>query len=146
MEGKAFIEIAQKLAPMRTEPASRSAIGRAYYAVYNCWIQLLSELGFKFGKDASAHDKIYAYINNSGIQELKETADALRHLRRRRNLADYDMETQEFLNHILCQLDVARAQAVILQIEKYSKEPLRTQLKNGLRAYHAIISPSSSSN
>ena len=139
MEGKAFLRIAKKLVLMRDEPALRSAVSRSYYAAYNCSNQLFGELGFHFGKDSSAHDKVYAYLNNSAIKEMVVVADDLRYLRKRRNSADYDMKSKEYQNHIDCQLDVARAQAVILQIEKYAKEPLRTQLKNGLRAYHAII-------
>jgi uncharacterized protein (UPF0332 family) len=145
MQGKEFFALAQKLAQMRTEPALRSAISRAYYAAYHCWITLLSEFGFKFSKDASAHEKLAAYLNNAGIGEIQTVADNLTHLRRQRNFADYDLSSKEFQNHIDCQIHLVRAQSIILQIENYSKEPLRTQLKNGVRAYHAIISPSSSS-
>jgi hypothetical protein len=130
---------------MRDEPALRSAVSRAYYAVYNFCIHLLGEFGIHFDKDYPAHEKVYLYLKNSAITEIATTADDLRLLRKRRNLADYDMTSKEFQNHLVCQGDVARAHGIILQIENYSKEPFRTQLKNGLRAYHAIISPSSSS-
>ncbi len=43
MEGKDFFELAQKLVQMRSEPALRSAISRAYYAAYHCCIKLLSD-------------------------------------------------------------------------------------------------------
>jgi uncharacterized protein (UPF0332 family) len=82
MEGKEFFALAQKLAQMRTEPALRSAVSRAYYGAYHCCIQLLREFGFQFSKDASAHE-----------------------------------------------------------IEKHSQEPLRAQLRDGLRVYHAKINP-----
>lgn len=141
MDGKEFFTLAQKLAQMRTESALRSAVSRAYYAAYHCCIHLLRELGFQFSKDASAHDKICAYLNNAGISEIQAAADTLFHLRRRRNSADYDLSSTEFRSHIDCQIHLVRAQAVILQIEKYSKEPLRTQLKNSLRVYHAKINP-----
>ncbi len=145
MEGKEFFVFAQKLVQIRTEPALRSAISRAYYAAYHCCIQLLRELGFQFSKDASAHDKVFAYLNNSAISEIQAAADNLTHLRRHRNSADYDLTSKEFQNHIDCQLDLARAQSIILQIEKYSQEPLRTQLRNGMREYEAKISFSPSS-
>lgn len=141
MEGKDFFEFARKLVQMRTEPALRSAISRAYYAAYHCCLQLLRALGFQFGKDSSAHEKVAAYLNNSAITEIELAGKELNYLRRRRNHADYDLALKDFQDHIACQADIARAQAVILQLEKYSKEPLRTQLKNGLRAYDAIINP-----
>ena len=141
MEGKAFLEIAQKLVQMRSEPALRSAVSRAYYAVYNCCIHFLDELGFKFEKDTPAHEKVYQYLNNASIEEIKTAAENLRHLRKRRNQADYNMASIEFQNHIICQLDLVSAQAIISQIEKYHQEPLRKQLRNGLREYHAKINP-----
>lgn len=141
MEGKAFLNTAKKLAQMRDEPALRSAVSRAYYAAYNYYIPLLRELGFKFSKDSPTHEKLYQYLNNSAITEIEAAADDLRLLRKRRNFADYNMESTEFQNHIACQFDLARAQTIISQIEKYQKEPFRTQLKNGLREYDAKINP-----
>jgi len=141
MEGKDFFELAQKLVQMRSEPALRSAISRAYYAAYHCCLQLLRALGFQFGKDSSAHEKIAAYLNNAAITEIEFAGKELNYLRRRRNHADYDLTLKDFRNHIACQLDLARAQAIISQVEKYSYEPFRTQVKNGLREYHAKINP-----
>lgn len=138
MEGKEFFVFAQKVVQMRTEPALRSAISRAYYAALHCCGQLLRELGFQFSKDASVHDKISAYLQNSTISEIKTVGDNLFHLRRRRNSADYDLNSKEFQNHIDCQLDLARAQIIISQMEKYRREPLRTQLRNGLWEYAKI--------
>jgi uncharacterized protein (UPF0332 family) len=141
MEGKEFFALAQKLAQMRTEPALRSAVSRAYYGAYHCCLQLLREFGLQFSKDASAHEKVAAYLNNAAINEIQATADTLTHLRRRRNSADYDIASKEFQNHVDCQLELARAQSIILEIEKYHQEPFRTQLRNGLRNYHAKINP-----
>jgi len=96
MEGKEFFALAQKLVQMRTEPALRSAISRAYYAAFHCWIQLLREFGFQFSKDASAHEKLAAYLNNAAIGEIQTVADTLTDLRRRRNAADYNLSSKEF--------------------------------------------------
>jgi uncharacterized protein (UPF0332 family) len=141
MEGKEFFVFAQKAVQMRIESALRSAISRAYYAALHCCAQLFRELGFQFSKDASVHDKISAYLQNSTIGEIKTVGDNLFHLRRRRNSANYDLDSKEFQNHIDCQLDLARAQIIITQIEKHRREPLRTQLRDGLRVYHAKINP-----
>jgi hypothetical protein len=145
MEGKAFIDTAKKLVLMRDEPALRSAVSRSYYAAYNFCIQLLDELGFHFGKDSPAHEKAYHYLHNAGINEIEAAADDLRLLRKHRNLADYDMASKEFQNHLVCQGDLIRAQGIILVIEKYSQEPFRKLLRNGVREYVAKISSSLSS-
>lgn len=139
MEGKDFFELAQKLSQMRSEPALRSAISRAYYAAYHCCLQLLRELGFHFSKDSSAHEKVAVYLNNAAITEIEFAGKELNYLRRRRNHADYDLILKDFQNHIVCQLDLARAQTIIELIEKYSHEPFRTQFKNGLREYYNKI-------
>jgi len=141
MEGKEFFTLAQKLTQMRNEPALRSAVSRAYYAVFHCCMKLLTELGFKFSKDASAHAKVAAYLNNADIIAINDVADALSYLRKRRNFADYDLTSKEFQDHLSCQGDLIRAHAAISQIEKYSHEPFRTQLRNGLHEYDAKINP-----
>jgi hypothetical protein len=142
MQGKAFLDTAKKLLLMRDEPALRTAVSRSYYAAYNFCIQLFEVLGFHFGKDSPAHEKVYHYLHNAGITEIEAAADDLRVLRKHRNIADYDMASKEFQNHIVCQGDLVRAQGIILVIEKYSREPLRTQLRNGVREYVAKISSS----
>lgn len=144
MEGKAFIDTAKKLVLMRDEPALRSAVSRSYYAAYNFCLQLLDELGFHFGKDSPAHEKVYQYLHNAGITEI-EAADDLRLLRKHRNIADYDMASKEFQNHIVCQGDLVRAQGIISQIEKHLREPLRTKLRNHVREYVAKINSSPAS-
>ncbi len=85
---KHFSILQKKLVQMRDEPALRSAVSRSYYAAYNFCIQLLDELGFHFGKDSPAHEKVYQYLNNAGITEIEATADDLRLLRKHRNIAD----------------------------------------------------------
>ncbi len=141
MEGKAFLNTAQKLAQMRDEAALRSAVSRAYYAAYNCCIQLVRQLGFHFGNAAASHERMYLYLRNSGIEEAQAMAVDLKELRKRRNEADYDMSSQKFQNHVECQWDLVHAQSIISQIEKYHKEPLRTQLANGLRNYEIKLKP-----
>lgn len=80
-----------------------------------------------------------AYLNNVAIAGIRVAADALSYLRKRRNLADYDLTSKEFQDHLACQGDLVRAQSIILEIKKYCQEPLRTQLRNSLRNYHAKI-------
>ncbi len=139
MEGKAFLDFAKKLLPMRHEPALRSAVSRGYYAVYNCAVQLLLDLGFRVDQSAQNHEKIYFDFNNSGIEEIKDMADLLIYLRRRRNDADYNMMTNEFIDHRKCEADIWQAQFIISVLERYAKEPLRAQLKNGILEYHRKI-------
>ncbi len=121
MEGKAFLNTAQKLVQIRDEPALRSAVSRAYYAAYNCSIALARQLGFYFGKEAPVHDKIYHYLKNCGIVELETTAEELIKLRRRRNAADYEMSSTKFQNHVECQWTLSMPKVSSLKSKSITK-------------------------
>lgn len=51
MEGKEFFELAQKLVQMRSEPALRSAISRAYYRHIIAALDSFVSLGFSLAKN-----------------------------------------------------------------------------------------------
>jgi|GEM_PF-4691652 len=59
MSGQQFLDVAKKLVSMRTEAALRTAIGRGYYAAFNCSVQFLMDLGFSMSQAASDHEKVY---------------------------------------------------------------------------------------
>lgn len=139
MLGQQFLDIAKKLVSMRTEPALRTAVGRSYYAAFNCAVQFLMGLGFPMSQSASDHEKVYYDLKNCGIVEMEETAKILYQLRRRRNEADYKMSSKDFFDHLACEFDLANAKIVISEIGRFSHEPLRAQLKNGILEYHRKI-------
>jgi hypothetical protein len=139
MDAKEFLAVAQKLVQMRGEAAIRSAFSRAYYAVFNIGNKLLKELGFVLAKDAEAHEQLYMRLNNCGIPEIKETAVWLRDLRKKRVWADYEMDKSGFQSHTECELNIARAKLIIVQLESYYQPPLRNQLKDGIQEYERKI-------
>jgi len=139
MEGKDFLNTAQKLAPMRNEAAIRSAVSRTYYAAFITGRQLLRELGFYFPPDASVHEQVYRLLHNCGLKDIIELADWLKDLRLRRVRADYDMENREFQSHLKCEFDIVRAKLAIAQLESCYQQPLRNQLKDGIQEYERKI-------
>jgi hypothetical protein len=141
MEGKEFLTVAQKLVQTRTEAAIRSACSRTYYAVFNTGIKLLSDLGFTLPRDASVHEQLYQRLNNAGIPDIKDVAARLKDLRIRRVHADYDMANRDFQSHTKCEFDIARTKLIIAQLESYYQQPLRNQLKDGIREYERKINP-----
>ncbi len=135
MNARDYLELAQKLSQMRTEAAIRSAISRGYYAAFHFEKNLVEALGFNLPEDATAHEKLYRLLNNSGVQSASAAADWLRRLRQRRTLADYDF-TQSDLNSLYdCQKDLLRVMGIISFCESHSSEPLRSTLKQGISAY-----------
>jgi uncharacterized protein (UPF0332 family) len=139
MEGKEFLDFAQKMLQFHSEAAIRSAVSRVYYAVFNTGKTLLHELGFVLPKDAAAHEELYRRLYNSGLSEIQETANWLFDMRRKRVSADYDMLSRDFQSHKSYALDIARAQLTIAQLESYSQPPLRNQLKDGIQEYERKI-------
>ncbi len=139
MDAKEFLVVAQKLVQMRGEAAIRSAFSRAYYAVFNVGNKLLKELGFLLAKDAEAHERLYIRLNNCGIPEIKEAAVWLRDLRKKRVLADYEMDKSGFQSHTECELNIARAKLIVAQLEGCYQQPLRNQLKTGIQEYERKI-------
>ena len=135
MEAKDYFDLAQKLTQMRTEAAIRSAISRGYYAAFHFGKNLVEMLGFVLPKDASAHEKLYYLLNNSGVNDAIETADWLHRLRQRRILADYDFKRSDLHSQLDCQKDLLRVASIIAFCQSYSTEPLRSTLKKGLSEY-----------
>ena len=133
MEGKEFLEFAQKMLQFHSEAAIRSAVSRIYYAVFNTGKALLNEMGFVLSKDAAAHEELYRRLYNSGFPAIQETASWLFDMRRKRISADYDMVSHDFKLHKSYALDIARAQLSIEQLESYHQQPLRNQLKDGIQ-------------
>jgi hypothetical protein len=139
MEGKEFIIVAQKMVQMRTEASIRSAYSRAYYAIFNTRLELLTDLGFNLPKDATSHELLYQRLNNTGISDIQDLAGRLKDLRQKRIRADYDMKHRGFQSHTECELELARAKLMIVQLENYYQQPLRNQLKDGIQAYERKI-------
>src|SRR5687768_7606857 len=84
MDPRAFLELARTL-EQRTEAQSyRSAVSRAYYAVFNVGVQLLEGLcrtdgaNFQIPKDGTAHGHVRAILAQSGDRELQKVAQDLK--------------------------------------------------------------------
>lgn len=139
MEGKEFLDFAQKMLQFRSEAAIRSAVSRIYYAVFNTGKTLLNELGFVLPKDAAVHEELYRRLYNSGLPEIQETTSWLFDMRKKRVSADYDMLSRDFQSHKSCELDIARAKLTIAQLESFYQQPIRNRLKDGIKEYERKI-------
>jgi hypothetical protein len=96
----------------------------------------------------AADDEVWAFVKANNLLPHLETAislaqkaflklkEILYQLRRRRNEADYKMSSSDFVDHLACEFDLANAKIIVNEIERFSQEPLRAQLKNGILDYH----------
>ena len=135
MDARDYLDLARKLAQMRTEAARRSAISRGYYAAFHFGKDLIESLGFSLPKNAAAHEKLYILLFNAGREPAKEAAIWLHRLRQRRTQADYDFKRGDLNSQYDCQKDLLQAAGIIVFCENYSSEPLRSALKKGLSDY-----------
>ncbi len=139
MKGEEFLAVAKAMLPLRTEAAFRSAISRAYYALFNSAALLLRELGIAIVQSPSGHGDLKHFLFNCGVAQAMDFARVLDELRTKRNLADYNMETAIFQNQNDCSWLVAKAEIAIKTLVTFKHEPLRTQIQTGIQDYERKI-------
>jgi hypothetical protein len=132
MEGKDFLELAKKFQSSENEAERRTSISRAYYAVFNHVKGFFSKTTIKLSAAAQAHEKIYQYLFNSGIEEAADLASDLKSLREKRNDADYELISPRY-NHdkVNCGLTCVKA---IQFFDRFDKIP-PTNLIKGILEY-----------
>jgi uncharacterized protein (UPF0332 family) len=96
MRGEDFLLPAEQLLKTPSESAYRTAVNRAYYAVFHCGNEFLSELGFHTSIGPQAHGQLQARINNCGVAEFQKLYRIVHKLYNRRRIADYDLKSNEF--------------------------------------------------
>jgi uncharacterized protein (UPF0332 family) len=73
----------------------RTAISRAYYAIFLEATSLLSELGYQVGSSGKAHGVVERALRESAEPELERVASDYGTLGTERRRADYDLENRE---------------------------------------------------
>lgn len=116
MDPRQFLDVAALLsgdAPSAPDEARyRSAVGRAYYGLYNVVAGKLANLGFSLAFDPSGHTKACRYLTQTGIAQAVQVGKTLDSLREERNKADYIMHAAGF-TQALAQSACRRAQAAL---------------------------------
>ena len=129
MNPKEFQHLALRLAEHGAFPSEfRTAISRAYYAVYNIGINLLKELGFTIANNDQAHKQVYYHFNNSGDSELIEVATKIDDLRTQRNHADYHLERDDVEKKYNAKAHAYSADRLIKTMEKQCTGENRSQI------------------
>jgi uncharacterized protein (UPF0332 family) len=91
MNGRDFLDTARHLSGRNGEADRRSAVSRAYYAVFHASRDLLTALRFQTPRADKAHNYLYVRLNNCGERRVEDAAFRLDNLRGARNQADYDV-------------------------------------------------------
>jgi uncharacterized protein (UPF0332 family) len=136
MEPVLFLDVAKKFLNTPSEAAYRSAVSRAYYAVFHVATNFLEKLGFKRTKGPQAHGEIPARFNNCGVADGEKIADLLHDLHRQRILADYDLKSDQFAAQFKVAIWIAQAEQAILKLNAIAaSQNVCIQIRNGIRAH-----------
>jgi uncharacterized protein (UPF0332 family) len=111
MEPLDFLPVADKLKDSSNEAERRTAVSRAYYAVFNFVKSYLVQNRIPFSSSGE-HGQLTRYLFNSGIKEVEQLSRMIDDLRTDRNEADYNMDSTRF-NQNTCILLYLKAQKVI---------------------------------
>ncbi len=86
-----FLACARRYASASSEGDWRSAISRAYYAIFHHFREWFRLRGLKIGNGAQAHSNLHFGLANCGILGTQQVAQKIDHLRSDRINADYDL-------------------------------------------------------
>ncbi len=81
--------MANDLCEDEREVAWRTAVSRAYYAVFHAAAQLLEQAGFVVPTSEQAHAYLWLRLENSGHPDVEAAGIKMKQLRAKRNQADY---------------------------------------------------------
>jgi uncharacterized protein (UPF0332 family) len=137
MNGPDFLPLAARLTVGSAEAEWRTAVGRAYYAVFHVARQLLEDLGFRVPRADRCHAYLWMRLNNCGNSQVQRSASDLQTMRNHRNHADYDLHLP--LRQAIAAADLQMARALIQVLAAAEQEPTRTQITDAMRIYERDV-------
>ncbi|MCI0357412.1 MAG: hypothetical protein L0211_02880 [Planctomycetaceae bacterium] len=131
MKPDEFLVLAVRLSASSGEAERRSAISRAYYAIFHAARLVVEDCGVVRPSTAEVHDKLAKCLQNGRDVELAMVGDKLNMFRAARNSADYRLNDQSFTNgkFVALQLAMARETADSLAASHARIPSFRTTLR-----------------
>ncbi len=109
MKPDEFLVLAVRLSASPGEAERRSAVSRAYYAIFHTARLVVEDCGIVCPSSAEVHDKLAKCLQNSGDADLAMVGDKLNMFRAVRNGADYRLHDQRFTSGKFVALQLASA-------------------------------------
>jgi hypothetical protein len=135
MDPRDFHQLAARLAAAGGAAEARSAISRAYYAVFNVAAQSLRQLGFAVGRGAAAHGEVEKCLSNSGDADAQQVGSRLSVLHSRRNRADYQLDKSDVEDAREARVVVGQASDMIRALDTAFGGPQRAQLQASIQKW-----------
>jgi uncharacterized protein (UPF0332 family) len=133
----AFLVLAERLLLGTAEEDWRSSVSRAYYAAFHSARDFMEALGFQVPAAEQAHGYLWLRLSNTGHPPLDQAGRDLRALRTLRNTADYELTAN--LAQWRAQQQVQAAREIMETLDDCLVEPIRTQVRDGMRDYEQNI-------
>jgi hypothetical protein len=137
MDPREFQVLASQLVS-RNRPADiRTAISRAYYAVFNVGVEVLNEFGFTISEGPSGHGEVRFRLSNSGDSEVVKIGSKLKDLHTGRLHADYRLARKDVENQKVAQALVQLAEKMIQTLDECRSQPRRLQIIKAIRDWES---------
>jgi len=91
MNGRDFLDCARRYSIASAEGDWRTAVSRAYYAVFHHFRDWLLSKNGRLGSGWQSHSSLYLGLANCGIASNRVIADRIDELRKSRTYADCDL-------------------------------------------------------
>ncbi len=139
MVGQDFIDLATELAEGSSEAKHRTAASRAYYGVFHVAVQLLADAGIQLPDSAEAHRKVQFCLSECQESVGQQAGERLELLRRRRNLADYNLRERAFQQKAPAEKAIILAQRIVAMLAALRSEPAWSRFRAAVRAYASQV-------
>lgn len=137
IEPREYLLLARRLAAGSTEAEWRSAISRAYYAVFHLVLRFFEDLGFHVPRADSAHKYLVLRLLNCKDPQTETAGGFLDDLRHERNVSDYDLLRD--ITQPIAQGRLQVADQIIQSLAAARHEPVRTQITVAMKDYERVI-------
>ncbi len=126
MDGRAFLDVARELVRGSTAAHWRSAVGRAYYALFLEGGELLLRWGFAATSKDREHFFVRTRLLYSADPDLRQAGRDLDWLAPLRNKADYVLSAVEFRNATEAKRAVDKAADALTRLDTVAADSNRT--------------------
>ncbi len=130
MEPIDFLKIASDLQCSPEEAGIRTAVSRAYYAVFNYVRSYLAENNIVL-PNHDTHKYLYRCVKNSGVNGTRDVGQTIDDLRGDRREADYEMRSTRWRGET-CEVLVHKARLAIEEFQKCEGKTLIDGARNHL--------------
>jgi hypothetical protein len=139
MEPELFLSLGEELVERKGACDCRSAIGRAYYGVFNKTAQLMESNGIPPPVGSAAHQKIWQDLLNCGVAALRLPGSQMGDLHGMRRKADYEMTDTDTEDYKTAKFWVTQARQHVETIKQIFAGPLGAKVADGIKTYRKKV-------